>query len=92
MMRVIVAEEGRELEPDREFQEIYQRVYTRCCLELANIYMSRQGNLTLALQSLTGITAQVIYLSSGEQLREDNAEELLTDSDLVSFSHFLLLR
>ncbi|CAE7211881.1 unnamed protein product [Rhizoctonia solani] len=69
-MRIVVAEEGRELQPDATFQEIYQ-----------------QGNLSLALQSLTGITpaAQLIYLSSGEQLREDNGEELLSGPDLTLY-------
>jgi hypothetical protein len=50
----------------------------------------RQGNLSLALQTLTGIApaVQLIYLTSGEQLREDNAEELLGSPDLVSSSPF----
>ncbi|KAH7344781.1 hypothetical protein B0J17DRAFT_624081 [Rhizoctonia solani] len=69
-MRIIAAEEGRELQPDAGFQEIYQ-----------------QGNLSLALQSLAGIApaAQLIYLSSGEQLREENAEELLSGPDLTLY-------
>ncbi|GAB1519119.1 oligomeric, coiled-coil, peripheral membrane protein [Rhizoctonia solani] len=69
-MRIIAAEEGRELQPDVAFQELYQ-----------------QGNLSLALQSLTGIppAAQLIYLSSGEQLREENAEELLSGPDPTIF-------
>ncbi|KAG8716039.1 oligomeric, coiled-coil, peripheral membrane protein [Ceratobasidium sp. 423] len=69
-MRIIVAEEGKELQPDASFQEIYQ-----------------QGNLSLALQSLTGIApaAQLIYSSTGEQLREDNAEELLSALDLTLY-------
>ncbi|CAE6533282.1 unnamed protein product [Rhizoctonia solani] len=69
-MRIIVAEEGKELQPDTSFQETYQ-----------------QGNLSLALQSLTGIApaAQLIYLSSGEQLREENAEELLSGPDLTLY-------
>ncbi|CAE6433251.1 hypothetical protein ACGC1H_001539 [Rhizoctonia solani] len=76
-MRIIVAEEGRELQPDTGFQEIYQ-----------------QGNLSLALQSLTGIApaAQLIYVPSGEQLREDNAEEILSGPELTLyvFNHDLL--
>ncbi|CAE6396137.1 unnamed protein product [Rhizoctonia solani] len=69
-MRIIAAEEGRELQPDAGFQELYQ-----------------QGNLSLALQSLTGIVpaAQLIYLSNGEQLREENAEELLSGPDITLF-------
>ncbi|CCO29371.1 hypothetical protein BN14_03382 [Rhizoctonia solani AG-1 IB] len=45
------------------------------------------GNLSLALQSLSGIApaAQLIYLSSGEQLREENAEELLSAPDPTLF-------
>ncbi|KAJ1311221.1 hypothetical protein OPQ81_009721 [Rhizoctonia solani] len=69
-MRIIVAEEGRELQPDAGFQELYQ-----------------QGNLSLALQSLTGIppAAQLVYLPSGEQLREENVEELLSGPDLTLY-------
>lgn len=55
--------------------------------ELTRCY-GRQGNLSLALQSLTGVppASQLIYLPSGEQLREENAEELLAAPDIVSFS------
>ncbi|KAG8745720.1 oligomeric, coiled-coil, peripheral membrane protein [Ceratobasidium sp. 414] len=69
-MRIVAAEEGKEIEPDNNFHEIYQ-----------------QGNLSLALQSLVGINpaAQLIYVQSGEQLREDNAEELLGKPDLTLY-------
>ncbi|KAG8700065.1 oligomeric, coiled-coil, peripheral membrane protein, partial [Ceratobasidium sp. 394] len=69
-MRIVAAEEGKEVEPDNNFHEIYQ-----------------QGNLSLALQSLIGINpaAQLVYVRGGEQLREDNAEELLGKPDLTLY-------